>query len=166
MKISIFITILLFTSLSVSASGRVSEWSPYRLGLRVQMDADRLGRVAISLDKNSTYKNDLVLPPLEQRFECALYDENGKEMSKTDKGKKQGSLLDTKMSRHFRISRQVRLPPDNSPMPAGFLDLSELFKIGKEGDYELKLTVRLLKEDGDNLLPVTYPSIKLNIHLP
>lgn len=167
-KTSIFTTVLVFTSFFVTADSRVSNWTPYQEGLRVRVAVSAVTpeHFVFYAEKNSNYVNNLVMPPIDQRFKCALSDTNGNQIQKTAQGREQGSILETRMNRHRWISSQIRFPPDGSAsMQIGFVIRHELFKVEIEGDYELSVTVRLLKENGKSLSPEFYPPVKLKIHL-
>jgi hypothetical protein len=147
-----------------------SDWSPYKEGMRVRIESDDKGtngsfkRIIAYVEQGPAYKRDIVKPPVVHMLKCKLYDEHQKEVPQTLKGKRQGSKLETKLSRKHRIAGQIRWPWDE-PIQIGFLDLHELFKIPKAGDYEIEMTVRLLQEKGKDLTPVFFPPVKLRIHL-
>jgi len=167
------ISLLAFLSVARLAADDEIIWGKPQDGVRIGVQHNtkhhtrfaKNGLVVVYVKRATNYLRNLVLPSeVYQRLDYSLLSTNLQPVKLTNEGKKYGAKLKTGMPRWKRISLQLKNLGDE-PQQMVFFHIDKCFVLTEPGEYELSIRPRLLKENGKDLLPVTFDPIKLRMGL-
>ena len=165
---AVSLLLLVFGSVSASADAPAVRWGEPEQGIQVGMAViegfGKNGALAIYARPATNYAKNLVAPMINQALDLVLRDSSNNVVKPRPGGAKFGVQLQTKMSRHARISRQLRFL-DEEGWPLGGVNIDDCFLVKEPGDYELEVRIRLLKETGEKLVPIFFVPLKTKLHL-
>ena len=165
---AIVLLALLASIVSVPADAPVVRWGDAQEGIQVGIALmegfGRNGALAIHARPATNYAKNLVVPELSQAIGLVLRDSSNNVVKPKPDGTKFGAPLQTKMSGRSRTRQELRFL-DLEGWVLGGVKIDDCYLVKEKQDYELEIRVRLLKEAGENLVPVLFTPIKIILHL-
>jgi hypothetical protein len=135
-----------------------------KLGVAVLQGFGANGELAIYATPATNYPRNLVVPKLSQAFEVVLRDTGDNVIEPKAGAPKLGEPVQSRMPGSLRIRRELRFIGQEDKVLGG-VKIDDVFLISEPKDYELQITIRMLKEEGSELRPVVFTPIKMKLHL-